>query len=67
MFCSSLLRAVERNRQAGFLAVRRGAGDDAGFDGLVNRGERIGQGLCRFVLFTGDDGVAESLFHAAKA
>ena len=31
-----LLRAVERERQTGLLAVRRGAGDDAGLDGLIN-------------------------------
>ncbi len=64
---SSLLRPVQCDRQAGLLAISRGAGDDAGFDGLVDRGQGVGQRLARFGFFTGDDRVAEAFLHAAKA
>src|ERR1035437_2806990 len=57
---------LEREREARFLAVGRGAGDNAGFDGLVISRMDAGQELGGFIFFAGGDGGAEIFFQAAQ-
>ena len=64
---SDLLRAIQRERQAGFFTVRGGASDDAGLHSLVNRGQDIGKRLARVGFLAFDEGIAQSFFHAAQA
>ena len=56
----------QREREAGFLPVRRRALDDAGLHGLVVGGVDAGEQLDGFVFFASGDNGAEFFFHAAE-
>src|ERR1035437_7470041 len=57
---------LERERDARFLAVGRGAGDDAALDGFVVGRMNAGQELGGLVFFAGGDGGAEIFLQAAQ-
>lgn len=66
-FAGGLLRAVDRQGDPGFLAIGVGAGDHAGLDRLVQRGQHIGQRLGGVGLFAGGERSPDSFLGATEA